>query len=168
MQDEAKKRLMRILGAYDDKLAETERLEAESRAAKAAFPERFSALKKEMILPALREISEMLAAHGHEATVHEQDESSSSAGGVASAAISLRITTKRFFQKAAADTKKSFIEVTFSANRSDRKIVVSSTTTIINSGGSIGKRGEYEIETLTADAVVNHVLQTLETAFAGG
>jgi hypothetical protein len=166
MKDEAKKRLKRILSAYDEKLAETERLEAASRAAKAAFPERFSALKKEMLLPVLGELAELLTASGHEATATEQEESSSSASGVASAAISLRVTPKSVTQKA-ADTKKGFIEVTFSANRRERNIVVSSTTTIINSGASIGKRGEYEIEILTADIVVDHVLQTLEKAFAG-
>ena len=80
MKDEAKKRLKRILGAYDEKLAETERLEAASRAAKAAFPERFAALKKEMILPVLRELAEMLTGSGHEATAHEQEESSSHRG----------------------------------------------------------------------------------------
>ena len=166
MKDEARKRLKRILSAYDEKLAETERREAASRAAKAAFPERFSALKKEMLLPVLGELAEMLTASGHEATATEQEESSSSAGGVASAAISLRVTPKSFTQNA-ADTKKGFIEVTFSANRRERNIVVSSTTTIVNSGASIGKRGEYEIETLTADIVVDHVLQTLEKALGG-
>jgi hypothetical protein len=55
--------------------------------------------------------------------------------------------------------------VSFSANRSERKVVVSSTTTLIHSSGSVGKRGEYEIDALTADVVVEHVLQTLEKAF---
>jgi hypothetical protein len=41
--------------ARQEKLAETERLEAASRAAKAALPERFTALKKEMLLPVLAE-----------------------------------------------------------------------------------------------------------------
>jgi len=167
MKDEAKKRLKGILGAYDEKLAETERREAASRAAKAAFPERFSALKKEMLLPVLGELAEVLNAGGHEAAAHEQEESSSTAGGVTSAAIWLRVIPKPFLQNP-TDTKRSFVQITFSANRSERKIVVSSTTTIINSGRSVGKRGEYEIEALTADVVVDHVLQTLETAFAGG
>jgi hypothetical protein len=54
----------------------------------------------------------------------------------------------------------------FSANRSEQRIVVSSTNTIINSGGTVGKRGEYELEALTADVVVDHVLRALEQAFA--
>jgi hypothetical protein len=165
MKDEAKKRLKQILGAYDERLAAIERQEAASRAAKAAFPERFSALKKELILPVLKELVEVLSGSGHEATAHEQEESSSTAGGVTSAAIGLRVIPKPFAGKP-SDTKKSFIEIMFSANRSERKIVVSSTTTIINSGGTVGKRGEYEIEMVTADVVVDHVLQTLEKAFA--
>jgi hypothetical protein len=166
MKDEAKKKLKHILGAYDDKLATAERLEAERRAAKAAFPERFAALKKDTLLPALRELAEILSASGHEAAAHEQEESSTTAGGVSSAAVLLRIVPRPFTQRP-AEAKKSFLEIAFSANRSERKIVVSSTNTIINSGGSVGKRGEYDIEALTADVVIEHVLQTLETAFGG-
>jgi hypothetical protein len=166
MKDEAKKKLKQILGAYDQKLAETARLEAESRAAKAAFPERFSALKKKMILPLLQELAEELNASGHEATFREQEESASTAGGVTSAAVLLRIVPKPFAQRP-AETKKSFLEITFAANRSEQKIVVSSSNTIINSGGSVGKRGEYAIEGLTDDAVVGHVFHALEEAFAG-
>lgn len=164
MKDEEKTRLKRILGAYDEKLAEIDRRDAANRAAAAAFPERFSTLKKETILPVLRELAEELNAGGHEATTQEQEESSTTAGGVTSAAIGLRIVPKPFARKP-TDAKRTYIEISFSANRSERKIVVSSTTTIINSAGTVGKRGEYEIEMLTADVVVSHVLQALEKAF---
>ncbi len=167
MKDEAKNRLKQILAAYDEKLAETERVAAAIRAAKAAFPERFAALKKDIILPVLRDLAEVLKASGHDAKATEQDESSTTAGGVTSAAVSLHIVPKPYTEST-TDTKKSFIEVTFSANRSDRKIVVSSTTTIINSGGSVGKRGEYDVEAMNADVVADHVLQALEKAFIGG
>jgi len=166
MKDEAKKRLKQILGAYDDKLAEIERRDADLRAAKAAFPERFAALKKDILLPVLEELAKELNASGHEATAHEQEESSTTAGGVASAAIWLRVVPKPFVQRK-TESKESFIQIAFSANRNERKIVVSSTTTIINAGGTVGKRGEYDIEALTADVVVDHVLQALEKAFAG-
>jgi hypothetical protein len=52
----------------------------------------------------------------------------------------------------------------FSANRSERKITVSSTNTTINSNGNVGKRGEYEIDTMTADIVAEQVIRTLEEA----
>jgi hypothetical protein len=165
MKDEAKNQLKRILGAYDDRLAETERINSASRAAQAAFPEQFATLKKGTILPALKELADVLNSSGHEATTREQDESASTAGGVTAAAISFRVIPKPFAQKP-ADAKRSFIEITFSATRSERKIVVSSTNTIVNSGGSVGKRGEYAIENLTTDVVVDHVLRALEEAFA--
>ena len=38
MKDEAKTQLAKILGDYDAKLAETARVDAETRAANAAFP----------------------------------------------------------------------------------------------------------------------------------
>ena len=166
MKDEAKRQLTRILGAYDERLLETDRLEAANRAAKAAFPQRFSTLTIETIRPVLQELADVLNGSGHEAATHEQEESSSTSEGVKSAAISLRVIPKPFAQRP-TDTKKSFIEITFAANRRERKIVISSTNTIVNSGGSVGKRGEYEIEMLTADIIVNHVLETLEEAFAG-
>ena len=142
------------------------RREAAIRAAKEAFPERFSVLKKEIILPALRELAEVLNGSGHDATVREQDESSTTVGGVASAAVGLCVVPRPFVQKG-AETKKSFTEIMFSANRSERKVIVSSTNTIIHSGGGVGKRGEYEVEAVTADVVVDHVLRTLEEAFTG-
>jgi hypothetical protein len=165
MKDDAKRQLERILGAYDERLVEADRLDAASRAAKAAFPERFARLRIETILPVLRELADVLNRSGHEATTYEQEESSSTSGGITSAAVSLRVIPKPFAQRP-PETKRSFVDITLAANRRDRKIVVSSTNTIINSGGSVGKRGEYEIEMLTADIVVNHVLETLEEAFA--
>jgi len=164
MKDEAKKQLKNILTAYDERLAETERAEAATRAALAAFPEIFATLKRDTILPALAELAEVLKASGHEAVPREQEESSSTAGGVTSAAVAFRVVPKPFAQRP-QDAKRSFIEVTFSANRTERKIIVSSTNTIVNSGGSIGKRGSYEVAGLTNDVVVDHVLRALEEAF---
>jgi hypothetical protein len=37
---------------------------------------------------------------------------------------------------------------------------------MLNSPGSIGKRGEYDIDRVTAEVVAGHVLQTLQEAFA--
>jgi hypothetical protein len=166
MKDEAKKRLKQLLGAYDDKLAERERVEAAIRAAREAFPERFTTLRKKTILPLLQELAEELNGSGHEATFREQEESASTSGGVTSAAIVLRVVPKPFAQRP-AETKKSFLEITFAANRGEQKIVVSSSNTIINSGGSVGKRGEYTIEAVTDEVVLAHVLNALEEVFAG-
>jgi hypothetical protein len=164
MNDDAKKQLKQMLGVYDEKLAAIERRDAALRAAKEAFPGLFAALKKATIVPTLTELAEVLNASGHEAAVREQEESSTTVGGISSAAVVLRIVPKPFSQKP-GDEKKSFMEISFSANRSERKVFVSSTNTIIHSGGGVGKRGEYEIDKLTADVVVGHVLRTLEEAF---
>jgi hypothetical protein len=165
MKDEAKNQLKKIIGDYDAKLLEAERVEAANRAAHAAFPERFVSLKKETIRPALQEVADMLNERGHEAAVREQDESSSAGGGVKSAAASLRVVPKPWAHKA-TEPNQSAIEIHFSANRGERKVTVSSTNTMIGHGGSVGKRGEYEIDGLTAEVIVNHVIQTLNEAFA--
>jgi hypothetical protein len=165
MKPEAKTQLESLLGAYDEKLAEVERREAAIRAAQAAFPERFATLRAMTIRPALQELADVLNGHGHESATREQEESSTTAGGITSATISLRIIPKPFTHKS-TEVSNNFIEVTFSANRTERKITVSSTNTIANSGGSRGRRGEYDIEALTADIVASHVLQTLQEAFA--
>jgi hypothetical protein len=166
MKDEAKSQLKRILGDYDAKLIEAERVDAAKRAAHAAFPDRFVAFKTETIRPALQEIADLLNERGHEAAVREQEESSSAVGGVKSAAISLRIVPKPFAHKS-IETHPITIEVTFSANRSERKVTVSSTNTMMSHSGSVGKRGEYEIDAVTADVVASHVIQTLNEAFGG-
>lgn len=162
MKDEAKNELDQILAVYDEKLAETARREAAITAAREAFPDRFAALKAKTLRPVLTEFTEVLSARGHEATAREQEESTTTADGVAFAAIILRVVPKPFAHSAKAST--TFVEVTFSANRQDRKITVSSTNTIPSSGGSRGKRGEYEIEAVTPDVVVRHVIQTLQEA----
>jgi hypothetical protein len=167
MKDDAKNQLKKILATYDEKLAEVARVDAANRAAQAAFPVRFATLRTETIRPAIQEFADALNGRGHEATVREQEESSSTAGGVTFATISLRVIPKPFVHKS-AEANKSFIEVSFSANRNERKITVSSTNTMINSGGSLGKRGEYELDLLTADVVVGHVIQALQEALAGG
>jgi hypothetical protein len=163
MKTEAKSQLEKILGVYDDKVAEDARKVEVKRAADAAFPERFAALRAETIRPAIQEFVDQLCSHGHEATAREQEESSSTTGGISFAAISLRLNPKPFAHKS-VETNRSFIEITFSANRSERKVTVSSTNTIVNSNGSLGKRGEYEIEAMTADVVADHVLRTLQEA----
>src|SRR5271166_488864 len=96
MKSEARSELKRIVDAYDEKLAEAERVETAQRTAHAAFPARFLALKTKTIQPAMVEIADMLNERGHRASVHEQDESSSAVGGVKSAAVSLRVVPKPF------------------------------------------------------------------------
>jgi hypothetical protein len=101
MKDEAKRQLKKILGDYDEKLAEAARIDAANRAAHAAFPGRFVTLRAETIQPATQEIADLLNECGHKASVHEQEESSSTEGGVKSAAISLRIVPKPFAHRSA-------------------------------------------------------------------
>jgi hypothetical protein len=164
MKDEAKTQLGKIIGDYDATLAELERVDAAKRAADAAFPERFVTFKAKTIRPELQEIAEMLNARGHQAAVLEQDESSSTAGGVRSAAVSLRVVPKPFAARS-TESNPPRIEVTFSANRNERRVIVSSTNTMMNHAGSVGRRGEYELEAVTVDVVASHVIQTLKEAF---
>jgi hypothetical protein len=166
MNDEAKAQLKKIIGDYDAKLAEAERVEKAKREAHAAFPARFVSLKTEVIQPAIQEIVEMLNERGHVASIREQEDSSTAEGGVKSAAISLRVVPRPFAVKA-SEVNAIAIEVMFSANRSERKVAVSSTNTMINHGGTVGKRGEYEVDAVTADVVTTHVIQTLSDAFGG-
>ncbi|HEY3818027.1 MAG TPA: hypothetical protein VGL81_12695 [Polyangiaceae bacterium] len=166
MKDEAKTQLKKIIGDYDDKLAELERVEKAKREAHAAFPGRFVTLKTQVIHPAIQEIADMLNERGHVASVRDQEDSSTAEGGIKSAAISLRVVPKPFAVKASEANAVS-IEVTFSANRAERKVAVSSTNTMINHGGTVGKRGEYEVDAVTPDVVTTHVIQTLAEAFGG-
>jgi hypothetical protein len=165
VKDEAKSQLKKIIGDYEEKLAETERADAVIRAAHAAFPGRFATLKTEVIQPAMQEVADMLTALGHKASIRNQEESSSAGGGVKSAAISLCIVPKPFASK--STEMSPTIEITFSANRIERKVAVSSTNTMINHRGTVGKLGEYEIDALTVDVVTSHVIQTLNEAFRG-
>jgi len=167
MKHEAKSQLKKIIGDYDEKLAQSERVDAANRAAHAAFPERFVALRTEIVAPALQEIAAMLNERGHDASVRDQEESSSAAGGVRSASVSLRVIPKPFAKKATPEANPVTIEISFSANRAARKVTVSSTNTMIGHGGRVGKRGEYEIDEVNADVVANHVIQTLDEAFGG-
>jgi len=164
MNIEARRHLMKIIGDYDEKLAEAERVNAAKRAAHAAFPGRFVTVKAEVIRPALEEIADMLKERGHDASVREWEDSSNAEGGIKSAAVSLRVVPKPFVQRA-AETNPIAIEVTFSANRAERKVAVSSSNSMISQGGKVGKRGEYEIDAVTADVVTSHVIQTLQDAF---
>ncbi len=167
MNDQAKSQLKKILGTYDEKLAETTRLAAANRAAALAFPERFAALRSNTIRPALQEFADVLNGCGHEVTVRELEESTSSSDGVTFAMIGLRVVPKALIDKAAATaTKKAFIEASFSANRNERKVMVSSTNTMTNSSGSVGKRGEYDIDAVTSEIVEAHVLHALREAFS--
>ena len=165
MKADAKTELEKILAAYDQKLADTARAEAEAKAAHAAFPAKFETAKAEVIRPALQEFAETLNKSGHEASIREQEESSTSAGGITSAAIALRVLPKPFAQKG-PEGNRSFLEIAFSANRSERKIVVAQTSAVVGSAGSIGKRGEYDVAALTPDVIGEHVLKALREAFA--
>jgi hypothetical protein len=170
MKDETKKQLEAILGAYDVKLAEVARVAEALRAAQAAFPARFAAARTKTIRPAIQEFADLLNGQGHEASVNEHEESSGAVGGVGgvtSAGITLRIVPKPFAHNAADKTRRVSIEIAFAANRNERKIVVSSSNTMINSGGSLGKRGEYEVDAMTPEVIAHHVIQTVQEAFAG-
>ena len=166
MNDDAKNQLQKILGAYDERLAEIARVDAANSAAQMAFPERYAALRSNTIRPVMQEFANVLNSRGHEVTVRELEESTSSDVGVTLATIALHIIPKAFVDKGAT-TKRSYIEISFSANRNERKIVVSSTNTIINSSGSVGKRGSYDVDALTTDVIEAHVIHTLREGLAG-
>jgi hypothetical protein len=163
MKSDAKNHLEEILGKYDARLLEEERAVAAKRADEAAFPARFATLRAETLRPAMQEFVDLLTARGHAATVIEREESSTTAGGFSHAAISLRVSPKPFADKS-PETSKIFIEITFSGNRRDRKVSVSSTNTTINSSGNVGKRGEYPIEAVSAEVVAEEVIRTLQEA----
>ncbi len=165
MNDDARKKLTTILATYDEKIAEAARVNAANLAAAAAFPERYAALRSNTIRPAVQEFADLLNGRGHEVTVSELEESTSSEAAVTSATISLRIIPKAFAHKGVA-TPKSFVELLFSANRHERKITVSSTNTIINSAGSVGKRAQYEIAEVTSQVIEGHVLHVLGEALS--
>jgi hypothetical protein len=164
MKHETRAELEATLAKYDEKLSEAERRSAAIRAAQAEFPDRFATLKTDTIRPVLQEFMTVLGSYGHVATAREQEESSSTSGGITLAAISLRVIPKPYTEKA-VEKNNNFVEITFSANRNERKITVSSTNTIINSGGSRGKRGEYNLEAVTTEVVAGHVMHTLHEAF---
>jgi hypothetical protein len=161
MKSEVKSELEAILGKYDARLIEEERVVAATRAAEEAFPTRFAALRTKALRPAMQELVDLLITHGHVAAVIEREETSTTVGGFSHAAITLRINPKLFASKS-PDTDKTFIEIAFAANRKERKVTVSSTNTAINSSGNVGKRGEYPIEALTADVVAEEVIRTLQ------
>jgi hypothetical protein len=163
MKDDAKDELKKILLAYDDRIAESARVEAANRAAQVAFPERYSELRRDTIRPVMQEFVDVLNGRGHEGTLREAEESSTTEGGIKLAAITLRVVPKALVGRATA-TNKSFVEISFSANRSEQKITVSSTNTMINSAGNVGKRGEYPIDAVTVEVVEAHILQTLREA----
>jgi hypothetical protein len=163
MKSEDKSQLEDLLAAYDARHVEEERVIAARRAADEAFPARFAALRAEILRPAIQEFVGVLSLHGHRASAIEQEEAATNTGGFSHAAISLRITPKPFAPKS-PEANKAFIEITFSANRRERKVTVSSTNTTVNSHGNAGKRGEYEIEAMTADVVAEQVIRTLEEA----
>ncbi len=142
------------------------RADAANRAAQTAFPERYAALRRDTIRPIMQEFAEVCNERGHEATVRDTEESTTTEGGVLLAAITLRIVPKVLSSKAAA-TNKSYVEISFSANRGEQKIGVSSTNTMINSAGNVGKRGEYTLDMVTADVIETHMLQTLREALVG-
>jgi hypothetical protein len=165
MNDDAKNQLKTLLGAYDEKLAEAARVHAANSAADLAFPERYALLRSDTIRPAIQEFADVLNGRGHEVTVRELEESTSSDVGVTFATIALRIVPKAFAHKTAAP--KSFIEISFSANRNERKIIVSSTNTMINSAGGVGKRGAYDIDALTTAVIEAHVIHLLREGLSG-
>ncbi|MGH7440614.1 MAG: hypothetical protein ACRENE_33400, partial [Polyangiaceae bacterium] len=140
-----------------------DRLDTAKRAAEAEFPGRFAALRAQTIRPALQEFVDVLSAHCYESAIGEQDESSTTTGGVSLAAISLHVIPRSSSART-TEASKTFVDVTFSANRNERKVIVSSTNTMMHSNGAIGKRGEYELESLTAEVVAKHVLETLQDA----
>jgi hypothetical protein len=163
MNEDARAKLNKLLAAYDEKLVLAARIEAAKRAAAVAFPERFATLRSDTIRPTIQEFATVLNDCGHEVTVREFEESTSSEAGVTSATIAVRIVPKALVERIDI-AKRSFVELSFSANRNERKILVSSNNTIINSSGSVGKRAEYEIDAVTAGVVEGHVLDALGEA----
>jgi hypothetical protein len=163
MKKDALDELRQLLNSYGDRLSESERRAAAHKEAHEMFPARFLELKAKTIQPVLTEFVDELQKEGHYASVRDLEEGHRD-GAFASASITLRIVPKPYASKA-SEAGGSSIETVFSANRAEQKVVVSCNNTVFATGGSRGKRCEYDLATVTADVVAEQVLLTLKEAF---
>lgn len=166
MDKRAKDDLQEILGAYDARVVDGQKREAKLKADRASFAELFRSVKTERISPLLKDFATELNEHGHMANVLDQDEPSHQNGSFLPASIALRITPRPMVKgEAAAPVAHGPIEVKFSANQNEMKVLVSSSH---NPQGGSGKRGEHELAELTDEFVVSSVLRTIREAFDAG
>jgi hypothetical protein len=165
MDRESEDELVNILQAYRAKMVEAEDREAKRKAARASFVDVFRSLKVDRIGPVLRDFAARLNEHGHEASVVDQQDASDKNGRFAPASIALRVVPARIGNAPVAQSGRTLVEVTFSANQEAMKIVISSSN---NGQGTSGRRGQYDVEEVTQEFVVSNVLKTLRDAFAVG
>jgi hypothetical protein len=165
MDPEVKSELHGMLAAYAALVVESHEREAKTKAAQTAFVDAFRQLKVEKIRPILDEFVVDLLQGGHQATVVDQQEASDRNGQFTPSSIALRVVPARMAGATAASSTLARVEVTFSGNSQTRKVLVSSSN---NANGSIGRRGDYELEDVTPEFVQNNVLNTIRAAFTSG
>jgi hypothetical protein len=166
MNTQAKDELKGILAAYGARIVGSQQREAKLKADRASFVELFRGLKTDMIAPILNDFAVQLNEHGHLATVLDQEEPSHRNGSFVPASIALRIVPLAMSRPdSISQASNGPVEVKFSANQNEMKVLVSSSH---NAQGGSGKRGEYPLADLTEEFVVRSVLRTIHEAFTEG
>ena len=165
MDNEAKTELKGILAAYRARLVDSQERETKLRVARASFIEVFRTLKAERIGPVLNEFVVQLNEEGHQASVVDQQEASDRNGHFTPSSLALRIVPARMGNGSVAHSSTARLEITFSANQHTMKVLVSSSN---NANGTMGKRGEYDLDELTIEFVVSNVIKTIREGLAIG
>lgn len=160
MRDETRKKLGELMDTYDRKRREAKRRAKEKGSAEVVFLGTFSVCRDETIIPAMREIGELLRSRGHQYGVLATGERIDADGKTIPAAVTLEfypagIARRRF-------AKRTVPHVSFIAQPSTGKVLVYENSVAPRVGGWFGNKGEFSLDEIDGDFVEEQILPMIE------
>ena len=160
MRDETREKLDELMDAYDQKRRETKKRAKEKGSAEVVFLGAFSVCRDETIIPAMREIGELLLSRGHQYSVLSTEERVDADGKTIPAAVTMEfypagIARRRF-------AKRTVPHMSFIALPSTSQVLVYENSMAPRVGGWSGSKGEFSLDEIDGVFVQNQILPMIE------
>lgn len=163
MKKETKLQLDSLMEKYEQKLAEAQKRQEQSKSKEDAFLNEFKRLQKDVIRPVMEDIGNQLKARGHHYRIDTEEKSVDSGGRSRDPKISIYIFPTGTNPIGYSPDRTP--SVSFIATGYKKKIWVYGSDMMPNSGGSSGSIGEFNAEEITNDLVEKKILEVFKRVF---
>ncbi len=160
MKEETKSKLNALMDEYDEKLKKKKKTQEEIELEENAFIDEFYRLRRKVMRPIIDEIGDYIKEHGHDYKVKEEkliDDYSTKKD----AKITMMV-----FPSGIDRSAYTVSNISFTANKKEKDIYVSSKVIERNKSGTAEDRGVYNTNQINGDLVEKEIFNFLKAIFS--
>ena len=162
MKNETKDKLEKIFDMYDKKKNEAHQKAEKVKTEHEVFLDTFEVTITEVIRPTMEALGELIKNRGHGIEITQGKESMDDKGRTAAAQVKIQIHPNG---KRPSYGQHDCPSLTFFAGTYNNEIWSHVSSMMPGRGGSAGKRNEYNLESLSSEAVEKEIIHLLNECF---